>query len=92
MAEPASGRAGAATGRPVMVAGGPLRDSSLRALLEMVDHCLSAGAEGVIFGRNVWQHPRPEAVLAALTTLVHDASTVEQAIEVAEEGQSVTVR
>jgi DhnA family fructose-bisphosphate aldolase class Ia len=70
------------TGRPVMVAGGPLRDASLRALLEMVDQCLSAGAEGVIFGRNVWQHPEPEAVLAALAAMVHDAASVEEALAV----------
>jgi DhnA family fructose-bisphosphate aldolase class Ia len=69
-------------GRPVMVAGGPLRDASLRALLEMVDQCLSAGAEGVIFGRNVWQHPEPEAVLAALAAMVHDAASVEEALAV----------
>lgn len=81
-----------ATGRPVMVAGGPLRDASLRALLEMVDQCLSAGAEGVIFGRNVWQHPRPESVLAALAAMVHDAASVEQALAAAEERESLTVR
>jgi len=77
------------TGRPVMVAGGPLRDSSLRSLLEMVDQSLSAGAEGVIFGRNVWQHPRPEAVLAALAAMVHDAASVEQALAAVEERESV---
>ncbi len=71
-----------ATGRPVMVAGGPLRDASLRSLLEMVDQCLSAGAEGVIFGRNVWQHPEPESVLAALAAMVHDAASVEEALAV----------
>jgi DhnA family fructose-bisphosphate aldolase class Ia len=69
-----------ATGRPVMVAGGPLRDSSLQALLEMVDQCLSAGAEGVIFGRNIWQHPEPASVLAALTAMVHEGASVEQAL------------
>ena len=74
-----------ATGRPVMVAGGPVRDGSLRSLLEMVEDCLSAGAEGVIFGRNVWQHPQAEAVLAALTAMVHDAASVEQALAAVEE-------
>lgn len=70
----------ASTGRPVLVAGGPLRDSSLRSLLHLVDQCLSAGAEGIIFGRNVWQHPRPDAVLAALAAMVHEAASVEQAL------------
>lgn len=75
----------AATGRPVMVAGGPMRDSSLRSLFEIVDHSLSAGAEGIIFGRNVWQHRRPDAVLAGLAAMVHDAATIEDALSVAEE-------
>src|SRR5205085_4964191 len=75
----------AATGRPVMVAGGPLRDSTLTALLEMVDQCLSTGAEGVIFGRNVWQNAHPETVLAALAAMVHDAASVEDALALAED-------
>jgi DhnA family fructose-bisphosphate aldolase class Ia len=82
----------ASTGRPVMVAGGPLRDGTLRSLLAMVDECLSAGAEGVIFGRNVWQHPRPEAVLAALNAMVHEAASVDQALAAAEEREGVGVR
>ncbi|MBI3667453.1 MAG: hypothetical protein HY236_14710 [Acidobacteria bacterium] len=79
----------AATGRPVMVAGGPRRDLSLRPLLAMVDECLSAGAEGIIFGRQVWQHPRPAAVLAALAAMVHEDASVAQALAVAEERQFV---
>ncbi len=82
----------ASTGRPVMVAGGPLRDTSLASLLEMVDQALSAGAEGVIFGRNVWQHPRPEAVLAGLAAMLHDAAGVEESLAVAQEQPSVQAR
>jgi DhnA family fructose-bisphosphate aldolase class Ia len=73
----------AATGRPVMVAGGPMRDASLRSLFEIVDGSLSAGAEGLIFGRNVWQHPRPEAVLAGLAAMAHDAASIEDALALA---------
>jgi DhnA family fructose-bisphosphate aldolase class Ia len=80
----------ASTGRPVMVAGGPMRESSLRSLLEMVDQSLSAGAEGVIFGRNVWQHPRPDAVLAALAAMVHDAASTPDALAVAEDRSIAT--
>jgi DhnA family fructose-bisphosphate aldolase class Ia len=80
------------TGRPVMVAGGPLRDSSLTSLLELVDHCLSAGAEGVIFGRNIWQHPAPDTVLAALAAMVHEGASVEQALSLTPQRQPATVR
>jgi hypothetical protein len=46
----------------------------------------------VIFGRNVWQHPRPEAVLAALNAMVHEAASVDQALAAAEEREGVGVR
>src|SRR5262245_28549261 len=81
----------ATTGRPVMVAGGPLRDPSLAALFEMVEEALAAGAEGVIFGRNVWQQPRPEAALAGLAAMVHDAARADEALAVAEEQPAVRV-
>ena len=80
------------TGRPVMVAGGPLRDASVRALLELVDQCISAGAEGFIFGRNVWQHPQPEAVLAALAAMAHDGASVAQALELVPSRQTAAAR
>jgi DhnA family fructose-bisphosphate aldolase class Ia len=57
----------------------------------MVDQCLSAGAEGVIFGRNVWQHPRPEAVLAALAAMAHEGASVEQALAAADRRESLAV-
>lgn len=82
----------AATGRPVMVAGGPMRDASLRSLFEVVDGSLSAGAEGLIFGRNVWQHPRPDAVLAGLAAMAHDAASIEDALALAGDSSVAATR
>jgi DhnA family fructose-bisphosphate aldolase class Ia len=73
----------AATGRPVLVAGGPLRDNSLEATLELVDEVLQAGVGGVIFGRNVWQQKDPAEALRALCAMVHEDATVEEALEAA---------
>lgn len=72
----------AATNRPVYVAGGPMRDSSLQACLELIDEVLEAGAAGVIFGRNIWQRPDPAAALRAVCALVHDDATIEEALEI----------
>jgi DhnA family fructose-bisphosphate aldolase class Ia len=41
---------------------------------------VAAGAHGVIIGRNVWQHPKMEQMIAAMCAIVHDGSTVESAL------------
>jgi DhnA family fructose-bisphosphate aldolase class Ia len=69
------------TGRPVLVAGGPLRDGSLLATLSLVDECLQAGAAGVIFGRRIWQQRDPASALRAVCAMVHEDATVEEALE-----------
>jgi DhnA family fructose-bisphosphate aldolase class Ia len=71
------------TDRPVLVAGGPMRDSSLESTLRLVDDVLQAGAGGVIFGRNIWQQPDPAEALRAVCAMVHEDATVEEALEAA---------
>jgi len=71
----------AATGRPILVSGGPMRDPSMESCLRLIDDVLEAGAAGVVFGRNIWQRPDPAAALRAVCALVHDDATVEEALE-----------
>jgi len=66
-------------GAPVIVAGGPKLDGSDDATLRLAHDCVRAGAAGVIFGRNVWQRPKMEKLIAALCAIVHDRETVESA-------------
>jgi fructose-bisphosphate aldolase/2-amino-3,7-dideoxy-D-threo-hept-6-ulosonate synthase len=68
-------------GRPILVAGGPLRDSSIESTLRLVDDVLEAGAGGVIFGRQIWQQPDPSQALRAVSAMVHDDATVEEALD-----------
>lgn len=63
---------------PVVIAGGPKTGSDAE-FLSMVKECVDAGAAGVCMGRNVWQRPRPEGMIAALCALVHDNASVEEA-------------
>lgn len=63
----------------VIVAGGPLTSGSDEALLQLAYDCVQAEADGIIFGRTVWQHPRMEKILAALCAVVHEEETVAQA-------------
>jgi fructose-bisphosphate aldolase/2-amino-3,7-dideoxy-D-threo-hept-6-ulosonate synthase len=50
---------------PVIMAGGPKRDS-FEAFLQDVRAAKAAGARGVSIGRNVFQHPRPGDAMAAI--------------------------
>ena len=65
---------------PVIIAGGPKMDSD-RALLEMVRGAMDAGASGTSIGRNVFQHERPDKIVAAMGMIVHQNATVDEAME-----------
>lgn len=63
---------------PVVILGGPTVNSDLE-LLTMVHEGLSAGASGVAFGRNIWQHRMPSRLVKALAAVIHDEARPEQA-------------
>lgn len=63
---------------PVYIAGGPAAETD-REVLEMVAGATSAGARGVMFGRNIWQRENPGAVVGALKRIVHEDATVDEA-------------
>jgi len=65
---------------PVIIAGGP-RMGSDRAVLEMVKGAMEAGAAGTSIGRNVFQHPDPTKMVAALAMIVHQGASVDEAME-----------
>ncbi|UPV73091.1 2-amino-3,7-dideoxy-D-threo-hept-6-ulosonate synthase [Halorussus limi] len=63
---------------PVVIAGGePAGD---RATLDAVRGAMDAGAAGVSMGRSVFQHDDPEAITRAVTSVVHDGSSAEDAL------------
>ena len=66
---------------PVVLAGGSKVDSD-RGLLELAESAMEAGAMGITFGRNVFQHPNPTAMVSALRTVVIDGRKVDEALEV----------
>lgn len=66
---------------PVIMAGGsPQTD---RQMLENVSGAMEAGAAGVSMGRSVFQHDDPRRMTRAVSGIVHDALSVEEALEVA---------
>jgi len=68
-------------GVPVVILGGKPRD--LRGVFEMVKESIEAGGSGVAFGRNIWQSENPEAVTKALSRLIHEDISVEEALKIA---------
>ena len=65
---------------PVVLAGGSKVNSD-QELLEMADSVMNAGAIGVTFGRNVFQHQNPTAIVRALRKVVVERGTVEEGME-----------
>lgn len=65
---------------PIVIAGGPKMRTE-EHLLTVAKGAMEAGAVGVAFGRNIWQHENPEAVTRAVAKIVHGKATVRQALK-----------
>ena len=63
---------------PVVIAGGEKMESD-RQILEIVRGAMDAGGAGVSIGRNVFQHPDPARMVGAVSMIVHENATVEEA-------------
>lgn len=64
---------------PVIILGGAKMETD-RDVLKVVKDSLDAGAAGVAFGRNIWQHKNPEGITRAVEGVVHQGWTVEEAL------------
>ena len=63
---------------PVVVAGGPTMKTDMD-VLALAENSMKAGAAGLSFGRNVFQHKSPEAMSKALAAIVHEGANAKQA-------------
>ena len=68
---------------PVVIAGGPKAGSDSE-LLDIASAAMRAGASGVSFGRSVFQHQRPAAMVRALQAVVHDGVDTREAMRILE--------
>lgn len=66
----------------VLVRGGGRVDD--RTLLERTVAVLDQGASGIVYGRNVIQHPKPAGITAALMAVLHDGVGVDDALAIIE--------
>lgn len=67
---------------PVFVRGGGRVDD--RTLLERTVAVLAQGASGIVYGRNVIQHPKPAGITAALMAVLHAGASVDDALAIVE--------
>ena len=68
-----------AGGIPVLVrGGGRVSDTEI---LERTHQLMGQGASGIVYGRNVIQHPSPAGITKALMAIVHDGATPADALE-----------
>ncbi|MDL9978730.1 class I fructose-bisphosphate aldolase [Microbacterium sp. ASV49] len=72
-----------ADGIPVLVRGGGRVDD--RTLLERTARVLDAGASGIVYGRNIVQHPNPAGITAALMRILHEGASIDSALATLEE-------
>ena len=68
-----------AGGIPVLVRGGGR--VSDREILERTQGLLAQGAAGIVYGRNIIQHPNPRGITRALMAMVHDGASVDDALK-----------
>jgi fructose-bisphosphate aldolase, class I len=73
-----------AAGCPVLVRGGG--KASEEEILTRTHEVMHQGAAGIVYGRNVIQHPRPAHMVKALMHIVHHDATPEQALRILKEG------
>lgn len=65
---------------PIVIAGGP-KVSTDREVLQMVVDAMEAGAIGISIGRNIFQHKDPARITRALSLIVHEGATVDEAMK-----------
>lgn len=69
---------------PVVIAGGE-KSESRREVLRMVDDSVEAGGCGISIGRNVFQAEQPEKMVEALSKIVHQRISLDEAEAILDE-------
>jgi DhnA family fructose-bisphosphate aldolase class Ia len=65
---------------PVIVLGGAPREN-VREVLTDVHGAMEAGAVGIAIGRNIWAHPTPAKMVAAMASIIHGGADVAAALK-----------
>lgn len=66
---------------PVVAAGGAKMDSA-RQVLEFVKRIMEAGSVGTSIGRNIWQYKEPKKMIRAMSKIVKEHASIDDALKV----------
>lgn len=69
---------------PVLVRGGGKED--LKTVLHKSAALMKQGAKGMVYGRNIYQHDNPRAVVAALMAMIHQGADGDEAWDIYNRG------
>src|SRR5690606_34123182 len=69
---------------PVLVRGGGKGD--LKVVLNKSAALMKQGAKGMVYGRNIYQHASPKAVVSALMAIIHRSAGGDEAWDVYSRG------
>ncbi|MDD9722897.1 aldolase [Sulfitobacter sp. PR48] len=69
---------------PVLVRGGGKED--LKTVLTKSAALMAQGAQGMVYGRNIYQHDNPKAVVSALMAMIHNKAGGEEAWDIYNRG------
>lgn len=69
---------------PVLVRGGGKED--LKTVLTKSAAIIAQGAHGMVYGRNIYQHDNPKAVVAALMAIIHNKASGAEAWDIYNRG------
>ncbi len=67
---------------PVLVRGGGKKP--IETVFAEAAGFLAQGAHGLVYGRNIYQHPNPARIVAALMAMIHDGASADQAMSIYE--------
>jgi DhnA family fructose-bisphosphate aldolase class Ia len=70
---------------PVLVRGGG--KANLEEVFQKSYAFLQQGARGLVYGRNIYQHPNPRRIVGALMAMIHNGATDQQAWEIYRQGE-----
>jgi DhnA family fructose-bisphosphate aldolase class Ia len=69
---------------PVLVRGGGRED--LKTVLGKSAALMAQGAKGMVYGRNIYQHDNPKAVVKALMAMIHHGASGDEAWDIYNRG------
>ncbi|AWR94293.1 class I fructose-bisphosphate aldolase [Acidianus brierleyi] len=66
---------------PILIRGGPKTNTN-RDFLSMLNDAIISGAKGITVGRNLWQSQDPQKMAKAISAVVHERKSVDEAVKI----------